>query len=291
LAAEVIGIGRRQLSLDKAIDCGAVDRTTMDLKAGVAGAEMVVVATPVGSVPGLVREIAAICPAGGLITDVGSVKGAICRELASVRSFVGSHPLAGDHRYGPENARGDLLAGKVVVVTPPPAEQAADQAGPSGQVVVSQQAGLERQPGRREKNRQERGGTNSACQQPFGLVPRVSRFWESLGARVVQLEPEVHDQALAATSHLPHWVASALAAATPEQWLPLVATGWRDTTRIAAADPNLWEQIFTENKAGLLESLDRFLERIERMRNALAAEKQLPTLLDEAKRIRDAVGD
>jgi prephenate dehydrogenase len=122
-------------------------------------------------------------------------------------------------------------------------------------------------------------------------VQQVTRFWESLGASVVHLDPEEHDRALAATSHLPHWVAYALAGATPQQWLPLVATGWRDTTRIAAADPELWGQIFTENKAGLLESLARLLDRLAQMHRALEDGKPLPPLLAEAKRIRDAVGD
>jgi prephenate dehydrogenase len=264
LAGEVIGIGRKQSSLKKALDCGAVDRATTDLKAGVAEAPMVVVATPVGLVPRLVREIAAICPADSLITDVSSVKGAICRDLASIDSFIGSHPLAGDHRSGVDHARCDLLSGKVVVVTPSPG----GQEGASG----------------KEDMISSRKGSPS-------LRQRVTQFWESLGAIVISLDSEEHDRALAATSHLPHWVASALAGATPEKWLPLVATGWRDTTRIAAADPLLWEQIFAKNKAGLLESLDRFLERLARMREALEAETPLTPLLNEAKRIRDAVGD
>ncbi len=258
LAEEVVGIGRRQSSLDKAMECEAVDRTTTDLAAGVADAQMVVVAAPLRLVPCLVRGIAEVCPEDGLITDVGSVKGALCGELAAIGSFVGSHPLAGDHRSGPDNARADLLSGKVVVVTPLPED--------------SKSHGTSRK------------------QRP-GLLQQLTKFWESLGARVMSMDPGQHDRALAVTSHLPHWVASAMAGATPEEWLPLVATGWRDTTRIAAADPDLWGQIFTENKAGLLEALDRFEDRIARMRHAIETEKPLLSLLDEAKRIRNAVGD
>ena len=258
LAEEVVGIGRRQASLDKAFHCGAVDRITTDLKAGLADAQMVVVAAPLSRVSRLVREAAEICPANGLITDVGSVKGTICGELAAVGSFMGSHPLAGDHRSGPENARGDLFSGKVVVVTPLPEK-------PNAQEAIEK--------------------------RPSGIERRLTRFWESLGARVVSLDPEEHDRALATTSHLPHWVASALAGATPEKWLPLTATGWRDTTRIAAADPDLWEQIFRDNQAGLLEALDRLEDRIGMMRQAIETDKPLLPLLDEAKRIRNAVGN
>ena len=269
LAEEVVGIGRRQSSLNKALACGAVDRTTTELKVGVAEAQMVVVAVPVSLVSRLVREVAEICPEDGLITDVGSIKGPICQDLAALGSFIGSHPLAGDHRSGPENARGDLFSGKVVVVTPCPGGQEATE----------------------ELSERGRGDRRSASQGRSDIKHQVSKFWESLGASVVHLDPEEHDRALAATSHLPHWVASALAGATPPQWLPLVATGWRDTTRIAAADPELWSQIFTENKAGLLESLARLLDRLAQMHQALEAGKPLPPLLTEAKRIRDAVGD
>ena len=286
LADEVVGIGRRQSSLKKALACGAVDRVTTDLAAGVAEAEVVVVAAPVDWVPRLVREVAVTSPAHGLITDVGSVKQAICQELASLDSFIGSHPLAGDHRSGPENARSDLLAGKLVVVTPLVIR---------GQKKISKDklANLGDTSERLSAGIQQRAQTHqwTGTHQQAGIQQRVTHFWESLGARVEQLDPEEHDRALAATSHLPHWIASALAGATPEKWLPLVATGWRDTTRIAAADAELWGQIFTENKSGLFESLDRFIERLEQMRSVLESGKPLPPMLNEAKRIRNAVGD
>ena len=110
--------------------------------------------------------------------------------------FVGSHPLAGDHRTGPEHARADLFDGRTVVVTPTRATRPA-------------------------------------------AVTEVSGFWESLGANVTTMTPAEHDAALAMTSHLPHLVAVALAAATPTELLPLAASGWRDTTRIAGGDPKL----------------------------------------------------
>jgi prephenate dehydrogenase len=107
------------------------------------------------------------------------------------------------------------------------------------------------------------------------------------------LSPDEHDRALAATSHLPHLVAAALAAATPEEWLRLAATGWGDTTRIAAGDAALWTQIFSQNGPAVLDSLNRFEHQLERFRRSIESGDgaALSLNLQEAKRIRDALGD
>src|SRR6185503_2286339 len=125
LAQKVIGVGRRQTSLDIARKVGAIDHGVTNLANGVSQAQLIIIATPVDSIAERVIQAAAICPATSLITDVGSTKEAIVAAadagLASRRSgprFVGSHPLAGDHRTGPEHARPDLLDGRIVVVTP-----------------------------------------------------------------------------------------------------------------------------------------------------------------------------
>ena len=99
----------------------------------------------------------------------------------------------------------------------------------------------------------------------------VIAFWKSLGSRVVEMSPEAHDQALAATSHVPHVVASALASATPAEYLELTAGGWRDTTRIAAAESGLWQQILDDNRLEVLAALDRVRGRIDEFRRALEA--------------------
>ncbi len=260
LAAEVVGVGRRNASLDKAVACGTIDRGTTNLVDGVAEADWVVVATPVASI---VDQILSVAQASSrtTITDAGSTKAAICRGLRvqsagpdgppSLRGrFVGSHPIAGDHRTGPEHARGDLFVGRTVVVTP-------------------------------------------EDDTPPGLVERATAFWESLGATVELLSPEEHDRALAATSHLPHLVAAALAAATPEEWLRLAGTGWSDTTRIAAGDANLWTQIFQQNRAGVVDALRRFEYQLAELAGALTEDDAatLAAQLQEGKRIRDALGD
>ena len=250
LAGQVIGIGRRQVSLDKALACGAIEQASTDY--GIAAkADLAIAATPIDSVIPAVRQLAAAAPAA-LLTDAASTKEAICRELAGDLGdrFIGSHPLAGDHRTGPEYARADLFSGRTVVVTP---------GGAGGDEAVGQ----------------------------------VTDFWTQLGARVVTMSPADHDRALAATSHLPHLIAAALAAATPADWLELAATGWSDTTRIAAGDPSLWSQIFAANRAGLLKRLAEFDDRLQALRGAIESDdwQQVEQLLLDAKRIRDALGD
>lgn len=250
LAGRVVGIGRRQTSLDKALACGAIDEASTELASGADGADMVVVATPLDRVAPSVRAAAA---AGAQrLTDAGSTKANICRDVGSDLSdrFVGSHPLAGDHRTGPEHARADLFAGRTVVVTP-------------------------------------------TAESPADLVEQISQFWTDLGAKIVRMSPVDHDQALAATSHLPHLTSAALAAATPEQWLSLAATGWADATRIAAGDPALWAQICASNRGGLLEALDRFDRSLSEFRTAVENEdwEHVEHLFNTAKRMRDALGD
>src|SRR5436190_14317221 len=189
IAQKIIGVGRRQASLDIARKLGAIDNGVTNLSNGVAQAQLIVIATPVDTIAERVIQVAAICPATSLITDVGSTKEAIVAAvdagLASRRSgprFVGSHPLAGDHRTGPEHARADLFDGRTVVVTPTELTRTA-------------------------------------------AVTEVSGFWQALGATVRPMPPARHDAALALTSHLPHVAAAALAAATPTEFLHLTASG------------------------------------------------------------------
>jgi prephenate dehydrogenase len=257
LARRVIGIGRRRGSLAKALACRCVTETTTSIARGVASAQLIVVCTPVELIPQHVAEAAAHMPAGSLITDAGSTKAMLVQQVETALAdrfpihspFVGSHPIAGSERNGPEAGTADLLVDRVVVVTETEAtdHHAAD---------------------------------------------RIEEFWESLGARVVRISPAEHDAALARTSHLPHLLASALAAATPEDQLPLTGSGWQDTTRIAAGDVELWRQIFLANRSPSLKALDDFEKVLKRFRLALESGDgtQLAALLAEGKRRRDAVG-
>lgn len=260
LTSEIVGVGRRMATLDIARKLGAIDRATTNLVDGVANADWVIIATPVDSIVDTVKAVAAAAPRA-TITDAGSTKGQICREIRELAPsepgrpapgthFIGSHPLAGGHRTGPEFARADLLVDRMVVVTPDD-------------------------------------------HTPPGLVERTKEFWEQLGAEVALLAPDEHDRAVAATSHLPHLIAAALASSTPEEWLQLTGSGWGDTTRIAAGSAQLWTQIFSQNRAAVLDALRRFEHRLAIFDEVLSGgdAAALTLELQEAKRIRDAVGD
>ncbi|MBX7075513.1 MAG: prephenate dehydrogenase/arogenate dehydrogenase family protein [Pirellulales bacterium] len=253
LAERVVGIGRRAESLAAAQNIGAVTETTLDLAAGVADAQLIVVCSPVDRIVEHVRAAAAACPPGALITDAGSTKGTIVAALdgalAREVTFVGSHPLAGSEKQGPTEAQADLFEGRLVVVTPGAHTREADR-------------------------------------------QRVAEFWESLGARVMAMSPAAHDRAVAASSHLPHLVAAALADAVPLAAHPVTAGGFRDTTRVAAGDAELWTQILLDNREAVLAALTPFEETLTALRAALAAgdRQQLKTILNRAKTKRDALG-
>lgn len=248
LAGEVIGIGRDAARLDEAVRLGAITAATTQLEQGPKGADLVIVCTPVESIVEHVRQVAAVADRGTLITDAGSTKAEIVRELDGVSPFIGSHPLAGNEKGGVQHASADLFEGRTVIVTPTQ--------------------------------------KSSASQ-----LQNLKNFWQSLGAKVVEMSAENHDRVVAVTSHLPHLLASAIASATPAEYVTLTAGGWQDTTRIAAGDPALWRQIMLANRDNLLAALGQFDRQLAALRQAIEAgdEANLERLLTEAKRIRDAV--
>ncbi len=256
LASQIIGVGRREASLKAAIAHGCVTEITTDLAAGVRQADLIVVCTPVDSIAQFVRQAAQYCPPSCIITDAGSTKQQIVTaiEAANLKQpFVGSHPIAGSEKNGPEAATADLFNDRVAVITPTDHSDAA-------------------------------------------AVGKVEAFWQSLGARTIQMRPDEHDWIVAHTSHLPHLVASVLAATTNMSDCPnapvLIGTGWADTTRIAAGDPDLWREIFLANSSYTLKALTAFETVLTTWRQALETKNgQLITaLLKEGKLRRDALG-
>lgn len=223
LAREVVAVGRRMESLAAALSDGVVDHATTDLARGVAGADFVVLATPVLTIEGLLGRVWQAAADGVVITDVGSTKGSIVRaaeRLAADRplAFVGSHPMAGSDLSGYAAARGDLFSAALVIVTPT-----------DGTVPPA--------------------------------LKRVSEFWEALGARVSAMDADDHDRAVAAVSHLPHLVAYALVDAVARldpSFFGVAARGFADTTRIAASDARVWREIFLANRAALGAALAAF---------------------------------
>jgi prephenate dehydrogenase len=254
LSRRVVGVGRSRASLAEARGLGIVDEVSTDIAGAVAEADLVVVATGVASIAGLLESIDAAAAPGTLLTDAGSTKGSIVAAWERRRRgrrcrFVGAHPVAGSHRRGPAAADADLFAGRVTIVTPAAATPAAD-------------------------------------------AEAVGDFWSALGSTVYLMPPRDHDRILAATSHAPHVVAAAVAAATPAAARRFTAGGWRDTTRIAAGDPELWADILLDNAAPVARSLSRIAAETERILTALEAgnRRRLVSLLTRAKEDRDAVG-
>ncbi|MGQ9503500.1 MAG: prephenate dehydrogenase [Thermogutta sp.] len=253
LADEVIGVARRQTTLRAARRVGAVSHTTIDLERGVARAELIIVCTPVATIPDLVRRIAQTCPEGALISDVGSAKSQIVTALDNGLPrgcrFLGSHPLAGSEKTGPSYSDPNLFEGRVTIITP----------------------------------------TRNTRAEDFDAL---EDFWSGLGSVVIRMSPEEHDRALAMTSHFPHLVASLLAGILPEPWFRLTGSGFLDSTRIAAGDVEMWKQICMQNRENLVNTCQTFADELGRLARALAAgdENTLEQILLRGKKNRDALG-
>ncbi len=251
LAARIVGIDRQQETLDHALREGILNGASAQLKAA-AGADLILFCTPVDGIAAQVIEAAAHCRPGTLLSDAGSTKAAILREvrgrLPTGVEFIGSHPLAGSEKHGAAHASAQLLEGRLVIVTP------------------------------------LAGSTHNA-------LSRICDFWTALGARVQVMDADEHDRALALTSHLPHLLSSALAGILPPEWHHLTAAGFRDTTRLAAGLPSLWSAIFQANQTHLLAALDRLEEQLRRFRETLLQEDRaaLEALLQQGKKIRDDI--
>ena len=237
VATEIVAVGRDPARIAAARRDGTVDLVSTDLAATLRDADLVVLATPVRTLGRLLEDVARAVGPETIVTDVGSTKRAIvatAEGLARVHPlhFVGSHPMAGSEQAGYAHARGDLFHGATVIVTPGEASEPA-------------------------------------------AVKTIVSLWEALGAgRVVTLAPDAHDRAVAAISHLPHLVAFALVDAV-ERFEPgafdVAARGFRDTTRIAAADPTMWEEIFRDNREALAAGLDVFRQALADLERLVAS--------------------
>ncbi len=256
LAKEVYGYVRRGPSLAQCERLKVVDSATRDLLAAVEGADLVVLCTPLSQMRELAQTMLPALRRGALVTDVGSVKGSIVRQIepltASVGAhFVGSHPMAGAEKSGPETAKADLFAGAACVITPTP------KSAP-------------------------------------GAVQDVERLWQSVGARTLVLSPEQHDEFVSRSSHLPQVVAAELAnyvlspAYSREQAL-LCANGFRDVTRIASSSPEMWRDIALANRTNLARVLGVFIEDLQEFQLALECgdAKIVEEFFETAKHRRD----
>jgi prephenate dehydrogenase len=259
LAKRVVGFSPRGSSLDAAVARGAIDASSQTIQEACQGSDLVIVCTPVQSVAEQVQQCARHMAPNGWITDVGSTKEKIVTSIAAtaaIDQFIGSHPLAGSEKSGVDFARENLLEKKLVVVTP--------------HTIHS---------------------SKTARQTELAVL--AEQLWKSLGARTMRMNPQDHDAAVARTSHLPHILASALAAATPDSVLPLAASGWCDTTRVASGGVELWRQIIDENRTPIVDALEEFSTTLQLWLTALRNEDgpTIEQLLTDGKKKRDSLGN
>jgi prephenate dehydrogenase len=257
---EIVGSGRDVGHLQRALELGVIDRIEMDMAAAVSTADVVVVAAPVGAMEGIFRRIAPALPATAVLTDAGSTKASVVEAARAAfqlpngglpSNFVPGHPIAGTEKSGVEASFAELYEGRRVILTP--TENSAPEA-----------------------------------------VARVRAMWQQAGAKVVETTAHHHDDILAATSHLPHLLAFSLVdtltkLGDTQEIFEFAAGGFRDFTRIASSDPQMWHDICVHNESALLKVLERFEADLGKLRQAIADNDSdyLLQMFTHAKSARD----
>jgi cyclohexadieny/prephenate dehydrogenase len=254
VAERVIGFDRNPAHLDTALLRGAIDEACKDLKEAVSQADIVVFCVPVDCVVNEVLSAAPFCRPDTLLTDVGSAKSEIVNSIENALSC--SVCFVGAHPLAGSEKEGPSLAQPHLF---------------EGRTTIVVRT-----------SKTQEDALTKAC-----------KFWEALGTHAVIMTPEQHDRAMAYVSHLPHLTAAALAGMAPSELVHLAASGFRDMTRIASGNPSLWVGIFLQNRHNLLASLGQLQDRLNQFRSALEAPdpSSLVSLLDQAKKVRDALGN
>lgn len=237
LAGEITGHAKSAETRAVALEIGLCDRVFATAAEAVAGADLVVLAVPVGAMEAVAREIGPHLAPGATVTDVGSVKQAVIAavgpHLPEGIAFVPGHPLAGTEYSGPRSGFASLFQNRWCLLTP-------------------------------------------VAQSTPAATARLRRLWEGMGAKVDQMDPEHHDLVLAVVSHTPHLiaytmvgVADHLAQVSNSEVIQYSASGFRDFTRIAASDPVMWRDVFLTNKDAVLDILGRFSEELFVLQRAI----------------------
>ncbi len=226
----VVGVGRRQSSLDKALAAGAIDEATLDTAEGVDGADLVVLATPLRVYEDHLLAMKDSLAAGATVTDVGSTKSLVVRVAEGVLGrggpFVGSHPMAGGERTGVQFARADLFGNVICILTP-------------------------------------------TARTATRHLRRAEGFWRTLGATTTRMTPAAHDKAVARVSHLPHLLAALMVMGQKAGSIDLAGNGFLDTTRIAAGSPAMWREIILTNRSAMLAAIDSADEQLMNLRDLI----------------------
>ncbi|CAH2600567.1 Cyclohexadienyl dehydrogenase [Rhodovastum atsumiense] len=237
IAAEIVANARSEATLARVRELGIADRVEADPARAVEGADCVILCAPVGAYAELAQAIAPHLAPGCIVTDVGSTKQSVLRDVGPLLPegvhFVPAHPLAGTEYSGPDSGFATLFEGRWCLLTPPPG---ADEAA----------------------------------------VEKVAELWRRCGSMVETMEAAHHDRVLAIVSHLPHLIAFTICGTADDlegesrqQVLQFAASGFRDFTRIAASDPVMWRDVFLNNREALLEMLARFTEDAQAMARAV----------------------
>ncbi|RFA27758.1 prephenate dehydrogenase [Alkalilimnicola ehrlichii] len=253
---EIIGCGRTEASLQRAVELGVIDRYECDPAQAVLGADMVVLGVPLGGMRGVLAAIRETLAPHAIITDVGSAKGSVVADAEAVFGrvpprFVPGHPIAGTEKSGVEASFKELFRHRRVILTP-------------------------------------------VADTDPDAVATVRALWEVAGAEVVAMDVEHHDEVLAATSHLPHVLAYGLVD-TLAHWddnreiFQYAAGGFRDFTRIASSDPRMWRDICLANREALLTAMKRYITDLNSLLESVeqADGERLEAVFDNAKQARD----
>jgi cyclohexadieny/prephenate dehydrogenase len=261
LAKQIVGTAPSPETRATALKLGLVDRVYPDAAAAVAGADLVIICAPLGAYGQIGRAIAPALAKGAILSDVGSVKVSVIRDLQPLAPpgvhFIPGHPVAGTEQSGPTAGFAELFIDRWCILTPP-------------------------------------ANTDAAA------LEKLTRFWTRLGSQVEVMEARHHDLVLAITSHVPHLIAynivataTDLASVTQTEVIKYSAGGFRDFTRIAASDPVMWRDIFLNNREAVLEMLGRFVEDLTALQRAIrwADGDKLYALFARARAIRRAIID
>lgn len=231
----VCGVDSDPGSVDYAVETGIIDEGSADAAGAVPGAEVIVAATYVGSIPDTVRSLIPHADDGAVITDVGSVKAGIVREIEGFipgrLGFVGGHPISGTENSGVRNVVLDLFSGKRFILTP-------------------------------------------TAKTPEAAKEKTAALWKLVGSDVYEMDPDSHDRIFGLVSHLPHAAAYALVDAIlssgdPGTLLDFAGGGLRDYTRIASSSPEMWADIMTANRDNVLGAIRRLKESLSKIESAL----------------------
>lgn len=258
LAGSITGAGRSRSTLEKAIKIGVIDRMGQSSAQAVEGADLVVLASPVGTFRQLVRELGPHLKTGAILTDVGSVKGRLIRDIEESIGpgvhYVPAHPIAGREKSGVAESIDTLFQGRRCILTPT---------------------------ARTDKK----------------ALEAVRELWTAAGADVVVMDAELHDKVFAAVSHLPHVAAFAMMCAVAElntgdeDYLQFSGAGFRDFTRIAASSPEMWRDICLMNSDPLVKMIDRYIFSLNKFKREIMSgdeirlEKHLRAASDVRKRL------